>query len=187
MPVPASIFAVDSSSGNVGRTASSILAPASRHAPTSARLATQARVAATPRYIFRLTTISGGRSDIRGGSRSSGERTGEDAPNVLAVARAHPETVAAVVLAEEGTREAQVESLTDRRPVVDEALVHRHGESHDRAGCRVLVTQVVLDVPVVGVGQHLVEHRLNRLDGPMQADEVTEVRVEAARLVANFL
>src|SRR5665811_698707 len=187
MPVPASVFAVDSSSGKVGRTASSILAPVSRRAPTSATSATQARVAATPRYIFRLTTISGGRSVIWSGSRSSGERPGEDAPDVLAVARAHPKTVAAVVLAEEGAREAQVEGLTDRRPVVDEALVHRHGEGHDRAGCRVLVTQVVLDVPVVGVGQHLVEHRLDGLDGPVQADEVTEVRVEAARLVANFL
>src|SRR5665647_755729 len=187
MPVPASIFAVDSSSGNVGRTASSIFAPASRRAPTSARSATQARVAATPRYIFRLTTMSGGRSDIRAGSRSSGERTGEDAPDVLAVARAHPKTVAAVVLAEEGAREAQVEGLTDRRPVVDEALVHRHGEGHDRAGCRVLVTQVVLDVPVVGVGEHLVEHRLDGLDGSVQADEVPEVRVEAARLVVNLL
>src|SRR5665647_1928240 len=62
MPVPASVFAVDSSSGNVGRTASSILAPASRRAPTPARSATQARVAATPRYIFRLTTMSGGAS-----------------------------------------------------------------------------------------------------------------------------
>src|SRR5450759_806605 len=187
MPVPASVFAVDSSSGNVGRTASSILAPVSRRAPTSATSATQARVAATPRYIFRLTTISGGRSVIWSGSRSSGERPGEDAPDVLAVARAHPKTVAAVVLAEEGAREAQVEGLTDRRPVVDEALVHRHGEGHDRAGCRVLVTQVVLDVPVVGVGEHLVEHRLDGLDGSVQADEVPEVRVEAARLVVNFL
>src|SRR5450756_1358356 len=187
MPVSASIFAVDSSSGKVGRTASSMLAPGSMRAPTSATSATQARVAATPRYIFRLTTISGGSSVIWSGSRSSGECAGEDAPDVLAVSRAHPEPVAAVVLGEERTRVAQVEGLADSRPVVDEALVHRHGEGHDRAGCRVLVTQVVLDVPVVGVGQHLVEHRLDGLDGPMQADEVPEVRVEAARLVANFL
>src|ERR1035437_5836518 len=143
MPVPANVFAVDSSSGKVGRTASSILAPVSRCAPTSATSATQARVSATPRYIFRLTTMSGGRSNILTGSPSSGERTGEDVADVCAVARAHPKTVAAVVLAEESTREAQVEGLMDRRPVVDEALVHRHGEGHDRAGRRVLVTKVV--------------------------------------------
>src|ERR1019366_1602288 len=92
MPVPPSIFAVDSSSGKVGRTASSMLAPGSRRAPTSATSATQARVAATPRYIFRLTTISGGSTVILLASRSSGECAGEDPPDVLAVVRAHPAT-----------------------------------------------------------------------------------------------
>src|SRR5512133_2590393 len=117
---------------------------------------------------------------------ASVDQGGEDVADIGTVLADHGDRVAAVVLAQEGAAEAEVESLADRGAVVDQAEVHRHREGQHLTCRRVLITQIVLDVPVVGVRQHLVEHVWHRLDRAVQPNEVADVRVQAAGLVPDF-
>src|SRR4029453_17550884 len=91
------------------------------------------------------------------------DQAGEDVSDVSAVLADYRDGVAAVVLAQEGSPKAEAEGLADRGAVVDQAEVHRHREGHHQAGLWVLVAQVVLDMPVVGVRKQLVEHVLDWL------------------------
>src|SRR5919112_2920922 len=70
------------------------------------------------------------------------DQGGEDVSDVRTVPSDHRDGVAAVVLAEEGTAEAQVERLADRGPVVDQAELHWHREGHHLAGLLILIAQV---------------------------------------------
>src|SRR5690606_18363822 len=64
-------------------------------------------------------------------------------------------------------------------PVVDDPALQRGGHGEVGAGRRVEVAVVVLDVPVVGVGQHRQQQVLPVRDRPVQADQVADVGVDA--------
>jgi hypothetical protein len=59
--------------------------------------------------------------------------------------------------------------------------------SHHLAGRRILVAQVVLHMPVLGVRQDFVEHLLHRLDRTVQTNEVGDIGIQATGVVSNLL